>query len=72
MKFLFRFRLRTLLIAMTLLGAVGGWLAMHDVEHRREMNLIEEIVGDLKSPGITMAIVNDGVVAMVYDHSFFG
>lgn len=67
-----RFRLRTLLLFMSGLGAVGGWLVMHEMEHRRELHLIDEIVGKRDAPSTRFTIMNENVAALVYDNSVFG
>ena len=67
-----RFRLRTLLVFMSATGAICGWLVMHKMEHRRELELINEIVGEREAPSTRFSFNDENVAALVYDHSFFG
>ena len=46
----FRFRLRTFLLFVALVGCFGGWLVGHEYAHRVELRVIEEVVGDRVQP----------------------
>lgn len=72
MKRFIRFRLRTLLLFMSVFGCIGGWLVMHESEYRRELQMIDEIVGKRKVPSTSFSIANGNVVALFYDSAIFG
>lgn len=50
MKRLFRFRLRTLLVVMALIGGVGGIAAAFHSEYQRELDRMETVFGMLEGP----------------------
>ncbi len=69
---LLQFRLRTLLVAMTLLGGMGGWLANYSIGFRHEQQIIESLFAEIGNQGITQSYeVENGICRIRTDASKF-
>ena len=71
----FRFRLRTLMIAVMVFGCFGGWLAGHEHLHRVELHVINEAVGKRTLPNTRQLWYEDAKYPLgvgIYDDSILG